>query len=174
MNKTVLWQLLMFVLLLLLQVWLFNNIHLFGVATPFVYLYFTIKLPAKMNRNTVLLLSALLGLLIDLLGFTLGLNMSVMVIVGFLRFYLLKLFEPRDIYGDYVPSIETLGNPVFMRYAGVMTAIQVIILHLVESFAVFDPVQLLLRIVSSFILTLLLIWGIESCTTSLSERESRH
>lgn len=165
MNKAAIQRFLSFILLVLLQVWLFNNIHLFGVATPFVYLAFTLKLPVKMNRNTVLMLSALMGLIIDLFGSTLGLNMSVMVIVGFLRSYLLKLFAPRDVYEDYVPSFETLGNFMFVRYAGTMTLIHVTILHLMEAFTLFDPVKLVLRILSSFILTVLLICAIESINT---------
>ena len=162
MSKTTIQQIFWFILLVLLQIWLFNNIHLFGVATPFVYLYFTLKLPVKMNRNAALMLSALIGLVIDLFGSTLGLNMFVMVIVGFLRFYLLKLFAPRDVYEDYVPSFETFGNFMFVRYVGTLTLIHVTILHLMESFTLFDPLNLVLRIVGSFILTVLLICAIES------------
>lgn len=162
MNKAVIQRFLLFILLVLLQVWLFNTIHLFGVATPFVYFYFTLKLPVKMNRDVVLLLSALMGLIIDLFGFTLGLNMTVMIITGFLRFYLLKLFVPRDVFEDYIPSFETLGNFMFVRYAGTMTLIHTTILHLMESFTLFDPMKLTLRISGSFILTVLLICAIES------------
>jgi rod shape-determining protein MreD len=162
MNKTAIQQILLFVLLILLQIGLFNNIHLFGVATPFVYLYFTLKLPVKMNRNAVLFLSALLGLIIDLFDSTLGLNMFVMVAVGFLRAYLLKLFAPRDIYEDYVPSLETLGHLMFVRYVGTVTLIHVVILHLMESCTLFDPVNLGIRIIGSFILTVVLICTFEN------------
>jgi len=162
MSKTAIQQIFLFILLVLLQIWLFNNIHLFGVATPFVYLYFTLKLPVKMNRNTVLILSALMGLIIDLFDSTLGLNLFVMVMIGFLRFYLLKLFAPRDVYEDYVPSYETFGNFMFVRYVGTLTLIHVTILHLMESFTLFDPLNLVLRIFGSFILTVLLICAFES------------
>ena len=162
MNKTAIQQIFLFILLVLLQIWLFNNIHLFGVATPFVYLYFTLKLPVKMNRNMVLILSALMGFVIDLFGSTLGLNMFVMVIMGFLRFYLLKLFAPRDVYEDYLPSFETFGNFMFVRYVAMLTLIHVAILHLMESFTLFDPLNLVLRILGSFILTVLIICAFES------------
>jgi len=161
MSKTTIQQIFLFILLVLLQIWLFNNIHLFGVATPFVYIYFTLKLPVKMNRNMALILSALMGLVIDLFGFTLGLNMFVMVVVGFLRFYLLKLFAPRDVYEDYIPSFGTFGNIMFVRYVGTLTFIHVAILHLMESFTLFDPLNLALRIIGSFILTVLIIFAFE-------------
>ena len=152
----------LFILLVFLQVWLFSNIHLFGFATPLLYIYFLIKLPIGMNRNIVILLSALLGLIIDIFGSTLGLTMLVMVISGFIRFYLAKLFIPRDIVENCVPSFETLGKTLFLRYAGVITLIQITLLYSIESLSLFNPILLILRIAGSFTLTFLLIFAFAS------------
>jgi len=162
MSKTTIQQFFLFILLVVLQVGLFNNIHLFGILTPFVYIYFTLKLPVKMNRNIVLIFSALIGLVIDLFESTLGLNMFVMVIIGFLRFYLLKLFAPRDVFEDYVPSFETFGNFMFIRYVGMLTFIHIAIIYFLESFKLEDPVNLALRILGSLVLTVLIIFAFES------------
>ena len=153
---------LLFILLVFLQVWLFDNIHLFGYATPLLYIYFLIKLPISMSRNVVMLLSALLGFVIDIFGGTLGLSMTVLTIVGFLRYYLLKLFTPRDVSGDYFPSFSIFGKFLFMRYAGIVTLIHISLLYIIESFSLFNPWLLLLRITGSFILTILLIFVFES------------
>jgi len=115
-----------------------------------------------MNRNAVLSLSALLGFIIDIFSGTLGLCMLVMVIIGFLRYYLLKLFTPKDIFGDSTPSFSTFGKFLFMQYAGTVTLIQIILLYSIESFSLFNPLALFLRIVSSFTLTILLIFAFES------------
>ena len=152
----------LFIILVFLQIWLFGNIHLFSLATPLVYIYFIIKLPISMNRNTVIVLSALLGFIIDIFSGTLGLSMTVTILTGFLRHYLLKLFAPRDVFEDYVPSLSTLGRFPFVKYAGSMTLIQVSLLYLIESFSLFNPVLLALRIISSFALTILLIFVFES------------
>jgi len=152
----------LFVLLVFLQVWLFNNIHLFGVATPLLYSYFLIKLPISANRNTVILLSALIGFIIDIFGGVLGLNMMAMVITGFLRYYLLRLFAPRDVFDDYIPSFSTFGKFMFLRYAGVVVIIHIFLIFSIESFSLFNPVFLLFSITSSSILTFLLIFVFES------------
>jgi len=162
MKKISIQLVLLFILLIFLQVWLFNNIHLFGYATPLLYIYFLIKLPISMNRNIVVLLSALLGFIIDIFGGTLGLSMMVMTLVGFLRYYLLRLFAPRDIFDDYFPSFSVFGKNLFMRYAGTVTLIQIFLLYTIESFSLFNPWLLFLRITSSFILTILLIFAFES------------
>jgi len=155
-------QVLLFILLVFLQVWLFGNIRVFGFAAPLLYIYFIIKLPVNMNRSAVLGLSALLGFVIDIFGGTLGLCMTVLVITGFLRFYLLKLFTPRDIFDESVPSFSSFGKFLFMQYAGSVALIQIILLFSIESFSLFNPLSLLLRIVSSFTLTILLIFAFES------------
>ncbi|HNQ38403.1 MAG TPA: rod shape-determining protein MreD, partial [Prolixibacteraceae bacterium] len=55
----------MFVVLVLLQVLLFNQIHLGGFLNPFMYVLFILLLPLSMPRYAVLLLSFFLGMTID-------------------------------------------------------------------------------------------------------------
>lgn len=161
MNSIHLRLILLFIVLVLLQVWLFNYIHLFGFATPLLYIYFLIKLPLTMNRNLVLLLAVLLGFVIDLFGYTLGVNMLAMTVAGFLRFYFLNLFTPRDLFENTVPSFATFGKSQFLGYAGSITLLHQITLFCTESLSLFDPLLLLMRIGGSFFLTMLLIIGME-------------
>jgi len=51
MKLSYLYEIVRFVLLILLQVLLLNRISLFGLATPVLYGYFLLKLP--MGRNPV-------------------------------------------------------------------------------------------------------------------------
>lgn len=152
----------LFLLLVFLQVGLFNKIHLFGYATPLAYIYFIIKLPGDTNRNMVTVLAAAIGLTIDLFEYTLGLNMLACIIIGFSRFYLLKLFAPRDIFESYVPSFNTFGQAMFLRYAGMMAFLLGMVLFITEAFSLFDPWSLFCRIVGSFLLTFLLIYAFEN------------
>lgn len=159
-------QIVLFFLLVLLQVGLFNKIHLFGYATPILYVYFILKLPVLMNRNVVVLLSFLMGFCVDIFSYTLGLNMLACTLTGFSRLYLLKLFTPRDLFESVIPSFGTFGKGLFMRYASAFTLLHLVILYLAESFSFFHPVDLLLRIGGSAILTLILIYAAESLSRS--------
>ncbi len=152
----------LFLILILLQVWVFNQIHLFGVAIPLVYIYFVIKLPSEMNRSLVLALSFFLGLTIDMFSYTLGMSALASTAAGFSRYYSLKLFSPRDMPDIYIPSIRTLGVPVFLRYAGAVVLLHQVIYFITESLSMFDIVALLLKMAGSFILTMLLIFALES------------
>lgn len=152
----------LFVLLVLLQIGLFDKIHLAGYATPLLYIYFIIKLPIDMNRNTVLLLSALMGLVIDLSGYTLGLHMLACTVTGFFRFPILKLFTPRDLFESVMPSFSSFGAGLFIRYSATLTIIHMVVLYGIEALTLFDPVYLLLCIAGSFIITFILILACES------------
>ena len=152
---------LFFVLLVLLQSWILNGIHIFGFATPLLYTYLIMKLPADMGRNSLLFIASLLGLIIDFFTYTLGLNMLACTIMGFSRYYTLNAFVPRDMTGSFVPSVKTFGFWLFMRYAAVLIIIHHSVLFVTESFSFLDLSTLALRIAGSSILTLLLIFGTE-------------
>jgi hypothetical protein len=120
-----------------------------------------------MNRNLVIILSALIGLCVDLFEYTLGLNMLACVIVGFVRYYFLKLFAPRDIFESLIPSFNSFGQALFLRYAVAMTFLFLVILFVIESLSLFDPLTLTFRIIGSFILTMLLIYAFESINSGV-------
>jgi hypothetical protein len=110
-----------------------------------------------MNRNVVLLLSFLLGFFIDLFGYTMGINALASTIAGFSRYYSLQLFTPKDLPQKYTPSVQTLGSTFFQRYIGFILLIHEFVFFLVETFSLFDPVILLIRFLSSFVLTFILV-----------------
>ena len=54
-----------FVGLILLQVLILNNVHIAGVATPFLYVYFILKFNSGSARNDSTLLGLCMGLAVD-------------------------------------------------------------------------------------------------------------
>jgi rod shape-determining protein MreD len=151
----------LFFVLFLLQVGVFGSVHLLGVATPVVFVYFILKLPVEMNRNVVILLAAFGGLLVDFFSYTLGLNMLALTIVGFLRYYMLKLFGPREAFENMQPSIASFGKVRFFIYSGVLLFLNLSVLFGVEYLTLFNPFRLTLQVLSSFSLSLLIISGFE-------------
>ena len=62
MSKSAIGYIFSFIILVLLQVSVFNRIALFGYATPFLFLYFILKLPTTLSANWTMTLSFLMGL----------------------------------------------------------------------------------------------------------------
>ena len=170
MSNTAIGRFFLFILLILLQITLFDKIHLFGYATPLLYIYFIIKLPGNINRNLILFLSAILGLCVDVFNSTLGLNMLACVLIGFSRTLFLNWMAPRDLFEDYIPSFQSFGMWPFLRYAFIMTLFHHLILFTSEALSFLDIISLTFRIAGSVILTILLIFACESITIGVSKR----
>ena len=51
---SVIYYIVLAVILILLQVTIFSNIALWGVATPFLFIYIIMKLPVSMSTNKVM------------------------------------------------------------------------------------------------------------------------
>lgn len=163
-------QLILFCILILLQVLVLNHISFLGYATPFLYIYFIIKMPIGSNRNLIIFLGFLLGLTIDIFCNTLGQNAAATVFAAFIRRPVQGLFFARDDFEHAIPSITTLGTSIFMRYASLIILIHHICLISISSFSYLNTSTILLRILLSTILTSILVFAIEG----FSIRKKRH
>lgn len=150
-----------FIGLVLVQSLLLNNICLFGLATPFVYIYFLLVMDRDADRNALMATAFLLGLAVDVFSNTPGVNAGASVLVAFMRPGLLRLFSPRDEYENFEPGIYTLGIWAFVRYATIVTLLHHTALFLLEAFSFANIGYLSLRILCSTLLTVMLVMAIE-------------
>ena len=93
-----------FVVLVLIQVLVLNNIHFLRVATPFLYLYFILKMPVGTSRTNVVFFSFLIGLVIDIFSNTPGMHAAACTFAGFIREPLIRLFMGKDLPEGIYPS----------------------------------------------------------------------
>ena len=142
-----------FVVLVLVQVLILNNIHFLRVATPFLYLYFILKMPVGSSRTNVVFFSFLIGLTIDVFSNTPA---------GFIRHSLIQLLMGKDLPEGINPSYKTFGYGGFFRYTLLFVVIHHVALFLIESLTLFDPLFLAIRIAASVVTTTLLICTIEA------------
>jgi rod shape-determining protein MreD len=153
---------LLFIALLLMQVFVLNNIHIAGLATPFLYILFFLKIPSEMSRNWSIVLGFVFGLLIDLFSNTPGLFAFSTSLLAFLRNPLIYLYVPKDDVKNGAPGYQNIGVGAFLKLVITASFIFCASLFLVESFTLFNLKLLLLKIVSSTIFTFILITSIES------------
>ena len=162
MTKNLINILIYFVLFVFLQVLALDNIHLFRIATPFLYLYVIVKMPVNVSRSTVILISFLLGIVIDLFSNTLGMHAAACSLAGMIRNPLLFTFSEKELTENTTPSYRTLGIRAFLKYAVSLVVIHHVALFLIESISLFDPVFLIFRIFANVILTVLFIFIVEA------------
>ncbi|MFR9166988.1 MAG: rod shape-determining protein MreD [Dysgonomonas sp.] len=150
----------LFIVLVLLQALIFNHILFLGYATPFLYIYFLIKLPITLNRNLVIILGFLLGFVIDLFCNTPGLNAAATTFAAFLRYPIERLFFDKEMFEHLEPKLSTLGTS-FIKYTIAIIIIHHATLISLEYFSYFNIQTVLLRIILSSLLTFILILAIE-------------
>lgn len=150
-----------FVGLVLLQVLILNNVHVLGFATPFLYVYFILKFDSGTSRNELMLWGFCLGLSIDIFSNTPGMNAAATVMLAFVRPLLLTLFTPRDNPDSLVPSFKSMGVSSFLKYLIVCVFVHHFVLLTLEFFSFTSIPLLLLRVVSSTILTVTCIMAVE-------------
>ena len=66
-------------LFMFFQIYLVNHLILFNVAIPYIYILFLFMLPVTIPASIELTLGFLLGLLVDVVGNTMGINASAMI-----------------------------------------------------------------------------------------------
>jgi len=156
-------ELIIFVLFIVLQTLVINHIRLFGIVTPYVYLYVILTFRIDRSRSAVILLSFLLGLFIDIFSNTYGIHAAACALIGFIRDPLLAQFvDTKELPDGSAPSFRLLGFIPFARYALILIAIHHIVLYAIDSFGFYQPLSLLVRVLSSILLTSLLLFIIES------------
>lgn len=171
MSKTTLQFFLLGFILVLAQVIVFNHICIFNVAVPMVFIYLIIRLPITLSLNWILTVSFFLGLIVDIFSDTYGMNALACTVLAMVRRPVLRLYVPRE--EDLTrpePSMQSLGTAVYMKYLLTMTLIYCTLIFLIEAFTFFNPLQLVLRIIFSTLLSMILMLGIDAIMTPRSEK----
>ncbi len=147
-----------FIILILLQVTIFNNIQLSGFINPYLYVLFILLLPFDTPPWLLLVLSFFMGLSIDVFSNTIGIHASACVFMGFLRPYILNYISVRDNYECNIEQgLYIYGFSWFFKYALILILAHHSFLFIVEVFSFNNFGDTLIRIILSSIFTLILV-----------------
>jgi rod shape-determining protein MreD len=147
-------NILRFVLVIIFQVLVMDNVMINGYMVPYMYLLFILLMPFETPRWIVLLSAFALGLGIDLFEHTPGMHTAACVLAGFARPYFLGLLAPRDGYEpDTFPRIYYYGFTWFLKYALLMVLLHHLLLFYLEVFQLQKFLPTLLRVFLSSLLS---------------------
>jgi len=153
---------LIFIILILLQVVLFNNIQFSGYINPYIYIMFILLLPVEIPAWLLLLLLFAMGIIIDLFSGSPGMHSSATVLAGFVRPFILRIVSPRDGYeARSEPSMFNYGFVWFLTYTVMIVLIHHTALFYLEVFRFTDFFRTMLRVLLSSIFTVTFIVLIE-------------
>ena len=139
-----------FITLVLVQVLLFNHVHIFGSINPIIYILFFVFYRFESNQTLLILLSFLLGFSVDILSQSGGAHTIASLNIGFLRPLIIKyafgvtVETPQSYFSDS----RTLNKLVFL-------ILLISIHHLIYFSLVYFSFDSILLIIKNMFLTLL-------------------
>jgi rod shape-determining protein MreD len=150
----------MFIVLVLVQVLILNNIQVSGLINPYVYILFIMLLPFTIPGYFLLGFSFLIGITIDIFNNTPGIHAGATVLLGFLRPGISQLVSSREILEKgNIPSMEQLGFASFLKYTVISVVIHHLFLFYAEAFSMGGFFETFFRFIISSVFSILIILG---------------
>lgn len=139
-----------FILLIVIQLLVFNNIQFSGYINPYIYVMFIIMLPVAIPSWIILLICFATGMVVDAFSGTMGVHTFATVMAGFARPWILSLNVTNET-GDAWASVSVRNYG--LRWFSIITLMVVFIHHLslfyVEVFSFTGFFRTLLRVIAS-------------------------
>jgi rod shape-determining protein MreD len=166
-NSEIISNSIRFVVLILLQVLLLNNINFLGYVNPYLYILFILLFPLDGNKSLLILLSFLLGITIDLFGDSGGIHAAACVLIAYIRPAILKFsfgvsYEYNMVKVNKAPLIERV------TYISIMVLVHHLALFSLEIFSLSHILLLIKSTLFSSIFSIILIF----CTLLLFGRKN--
>ena len=148
----------MFIILVLLQVLILNNIQFSGLINPYIYILFILLLPFTIPGYLLLGLSFLLGITIDIFNNSPGMHAGATVLLGFMRPGIARLISSREIIEKgNMPNMAQLGYASFIKYTVFAVLVHHFFLFYAEAFSFGGFFETFLRFILSSIFSIIII-----------------
>ena len=149
------------IFIIVLQVLVFDRLHIQAWGYPMVYVLLLLTLPTQLPRWVEMLIGMLVGLIIDICNNSLGVHMAACVALSFCRPILLRKSSQdiERIKGEI--SSLNIGMVEYMKCALILVVMHHFMVFMLEAWSFQNWWMIILQTLLSSILTLLVILGYE-------------
>ena len=148
-----------YVVVMLLQVLLFDQLQLWGACHPYIYILCLLMMPITLPHNVDMLIGALVGLVMDVFCNSLGLHTAACILVMFIRPYLIgALVNDKDRLNEQI-SLRSIGMEAMLRYVVIMVIIHHLMVFALAAWSWSHIGFVLLETLVSSLVTILIIIG---------------
>ena len=148
-----------YIIVMLLQVLLFDQLQLWGVCHPYIYILCLLMLPITMPHSVQMLIGAGAGLLMDVFCNSLGVHMAACILIMFIRPYLIgAIINDKDRLNEQI-SLRAIGMEALIKYAVILVLVHHLTVFLLAAWSWHHIGFVLLETLVSSIITLLIIIG---------------
>ncbi|CAN5481277.1 rod shape-determining protein MreD [soil metagenome] len=158
MSRIIIINLVRFIVLVFMQVFLFKNIAIYNLSTPYLYILFILLLPFETPNILLFALAFILGITVDAFYDTPGLHAASCVLLAFVRIVFINITVQKEGFdNEPEPTLSIMGFRWFFFYALILTLIHHFFLFNLEVFRLADLEYTLQRFVFSSLFTVFLM-----------------
>jgi len=158
MNEKVIRNILRLIILVALQVLIFNNVNLSGYINPYIYVIFIIMLPFEIPGWLLLVSAFFTGLMIDVFSNTIGMHTAATVLMAFCRPGVLRMFSiGKETESEAKPTVFYMGLYRFTMYSLILISIHHLAYFYIEAFRFSEFFKTFFRALLSISFTTLVV-----------------
>jgi rod shape-determining protein MreD len=147
------------IIVILLQVTIFNRLQINGWGYPMVYILLLLNIPPQKPRWIEMLVGTLVGLIIDICNNSLGVHMAACVALAYLRPIILKKsVQDVERIKDEICS-RSVGGIEYLKCIVLLTILHHLMVFGLEAWSIQNWLLIVLQTLCSSFLTILLLLG---------------
>ena len=148
-----------YIVVMLMQVLLFDQLQLWGVCHPYIYILCLLMMPITLPHSVDMIIGAGVGLIMDTCCNSLGVHMAACILLMFIRPYLIgAIVNDKDRLNEQL-TLRTLGMEALIKYVVIMVLIHHLTVFSLAAWSLAHIGFVLLETLVSSILTMCIILG---------------
>lgn len=152
-------QIVRYIIVMILQVLLFDQLQLLGVCHPYIYILCLMMMPITLPHSADMIIGAVAGLVMDIFCNSLGIHTASCILLMFIRPYLLGgIVNDKDRLNEQI-SLRTLGMEAMVKYVFILVFIHHLMVFILAAWSWSHIGFVLLETIVSGLITSAMIIG---------------
>lgn len=148
-----------YIVVMILQVLLFDQLQLLGVCHPYIYILCLLMMPITLPHSADMFIGAAAGMIMDVFCNSMGVHTVACILIMFVRPYLIgALVNDKDRLNEQI-SLRALGMEALLRYVVIMVVIHHLTVFLLAAWSWAHIGFVLIETIVSSIITISIIIG---------------
>ena len=148
-----------YIVVMMLQVLLFNRLQFFGLCHPYIYVVCLLMMPITLPHWVDMLIGAAVGFGMDIFCNSLGVHMAACILIMFVRRYLLgAIVVDKDRLNEQI-SLRAIDMVALLKYVIILVLLHHLAVFSIAAWSLMHIGFVLLETLVSSTITILLIIG---------------
>jgi rod shape-determining protein MreD len=148
-----------YLLIMVLQVLLFDQLQLWGACHPYIYVLCLLMMPITLPHSADMLIGAFAGFIMDIFCNSLGVHMAACILLMYIRPYLIGVIvNDKDRLNEQI-SLHAIGMEALLKYTVIMVLIDHLTVFSLAAWSWSHMGFVLLETIVSSTITILLVIG---------------